>query len=269
MQYSKLKIKNENFVTTVLLDNPKKKNALDDELIQNLVSCLHQLNRDSKTRVVLLGSTSDVFSSGGDVKAMLEKKDMFSGTSINLREQYHFGIQEIARAMEQFKKPIIAVLDGACVGAGADLACMCDMRIGSENLLFTETFSNLALVPGDGGTYFLTRALGYAKALELYLTARKVNAEEAVKIGLLNFFENSTSLWSKAEDIAASIASKAPISIEMTKQALKEAYSNRNLETNLNLLSSFQAITQLSEDHQRGLRSLKNHQEAREEFEGN
>ena len=129
-----------------------------------------------------------------------------------------------------------------------------------------QTFSNLALVPGDGGTYFVSRVLGYAKAMELYLTARAIKSDEAFELGLINFLENSDTVWDKADELARAIASKPPVAVEMTKHALKESFANRNLESNLNLLSSFQAITQLSEDHQRGLRNL--HQ-GNEKFEGN
>jgi 2-(1,2-epoxy-1,2-dihydrophenyl)acetyl-CoA isomerase len=266
MDHKLIKLEKHEYVTKVLLNHPSKKNALDDEMIIELVSILDELNKDSSCRVVLLGSLNNVFCSGGDIKAMLDKKEMFEGGSIELREQYHFGIQEISRAMERFRKPIVAVLDGACIGAGADLACMCDMRIGSDKLFFAETFSNLALVPGDGGTFFLSRVIGYSKAMELYLTARPVKAKEAHDIGLINFIEDSEKVWNRAMTIASDIASKPPVSIEMTKQALKETFQNRNLESNLNLLSAFQGITQMSDDHQRGLKNLKS---KREKFEGN
>jgi len=266
MENRLIKVEQVGFVTKVLLNNKSKKNALDNELIKEIVITLDELNKNNSCRVVLLGSTSNVFCSGGDVKAMMNKNEMFEGGSIDLRNQYHFGIQEMSRAMERFKKPIIAVIDGACVGAGADLACMCDLRVGSENLKFSETFSNLALVPGDGGTFFVPRVLGYVKAMELYLTARTVKAEEAQKIGLINFLYDHSLLWKNALELAVGISEKPPVSIEMTKQALKEAHQNRNLETNLNLLSAFQAITQLSNDHQKGLKSLK---EGKQIFEGN
>ena len=197
---------------------------------------------------------------------MLNKEDMFKGSSIDLRQQYHEGIQEIARAMERFRKPIIAVLDGAAVGAGADLACMCDLRMGTPSLRFKETFANLALVPGDGGTFFLTRALGYAKAMELYLTTDELNGQRAYELGLINFLYEKETLWGEAQKLAQKLASKPPVSLQMIKQALKEAYANTNLESNLNLLSAFQAITQRSQDHDRGLLSLRGE---KVEFEGN
>lgn len=266
MQNKLLKIEKKNNWVNLLLNNQSKKNALDDDLIVELVQTLKLIDQDNSVRGVLLGSTSGVFCAGGDIKAMLNKTEMFQGGSIDLRRQYHQGIQEIARAMEAFRKPIMAVVNGPAVGAGADLAFMCDLRIASVEASFAETFSNLALVPGDGGTFFLTRAIGYAKAMELYLTARTINADEAEKLELINWKTTVEGLWPTAEKIMDQITTKPPVAIEMTKQALKEAYGNRNLESNLNLLSSFQAITQMSNDHQRGLRKLKNGDEI---FEGN
>ena len=266
MENNLVKIKIKEKVATILLNHPAKKNALDDKLIKELVQALDRIDRDPDVNLALLGSATNVFCSGGDVKAMLKKEDMFQGSSIDLRRQYHEGIQEMARAMERFRKPIIAVLDGAAVGAGADLSCMCDLRMGSSQLRFKETFANLALVPGDGGTFFLTRVLGYAKAMELYLTTDEVDGQRAYELGLLNFLCKDETLWEEADRLAQKLASKPPVALQMTKQALKEAYSNHNLESNLNLLSAFQAITQRSQDHDRGLSSLKGE---KEKFEGN
>ena len=255
----------DKFVAKVLLDNPDKKNALDDLLIKELIFVLDQLDRNSSVRVVLLGSANETFCSGGDIKAMIQKTDMFKGTSIDLRKQYHEGIQEISRSIERFRKPIIAVVNGPAVGAGADLACMCDLRIGSEKFMFKETFANLALVPGDGGTFFLSRVVGYAKAMELYLTGRSVNPDEAKNLGILNYLVPSETIWNSALSLGVDIASKPPVAIEMTKQAMKEAHSNSNLESNLNLLSALQSITQLTQDHTKGLGNLKG---GSEKYEG-
>ena len=257
MKCKLLKINTSKHVTTILLDHPSKKNALDNSLIRELVWALDFLNQEKNCRVLILGSSGDVFCSGGDVKAMINRDEMFSGESVDLRYQYHFGIEEIARAIERFRKPIIGVLDGACVGAGADLACMCDIRLGSDKMTFSETFSNLALVPGDGGTYFLSRVLGYSKAMELYLTARKVDATEALEIGLINYLIKSEEIWEYVSSFADNMSQKPPVAIEMTKQALKEVFQNRNLESNLNLLSAYQAITQKSNDHLKSLSMIR------------
>ena len=117
---------------------------------------------------------------------MANKSEMFEGSSNDLRVSYEFGIQKIARAMERFSKPMIAVVHAGAVGAGADFTTMADMRIGCENTFFAETFNNLALVPGDGGTYFLPRVIGYAKSMELFLKGEKGSSDEALKLGLLN-----------------------------------------------------------------------------------
>tara|TARA_B100000886_G_scaffold161836_1_gene110344 strand:- start:1343 stop:1747 length:405 start_codon:yes stop_codon:yes gene_type:complete len=124
-------------------------------------------------------------------------------------------------------------------------------------MTFSETFSNLALVPGDGGTYFLSRVLGYSKAMELYLTARKVDATEALEIGLINYLIKSEEIWEYVSSFADNMSQKPPVAIEMTKQALKEVFQNRNLESNLNLLSAYQAITQKSNDHLKSLSMIR------------
>src|SRR5690606_5066268 len=99
---------------------------------------------------------------------------------------YQAGIQEIPKTISQMKTPIIAMVNGAAVGAGCDLAAMCDMRIASEEAVFAETFAKVGLVPGDGGAFFLTRLIGFGKAMEMFLTCKNISAMEALNIGLVN-----------------------------------------------------------------------------------
>jgi len=117
---------------------------------------------------------------------MKDKSGMFAGESNQLRETYQAGIQQIPLTISQLKTPIIAMVNGAAVGAGCDLAAMCDLRIASTTAIFAETFARVGLVPGDGGAFFLTRLIGYGKAMEMFLTCKNVPAEEAMRIGLVN-----------------------------------------------------------------------------------
>ncbi len=112
--------------------------------------------------------------------------EMISELCRLLREADWDGIQQIPLTIEALHTPIIAMVNGPAIGAGCDLACMCDIRMGCRHSRFGETFAKLALVPGDGGTFFLQRVIGYAKAMELTLTGRIVTAEEALSLGLLN-----------------------------------------------------------------------------------
>ena len=154
---SKVKSKIKENIGIIKINNNDKKNALDNDVISLLVEKLKNFDRDLNVHCILIGAEGNVFCAGGDVKAMKNKTDMFSGDSCELQTNYEFGIQEIARVIERVSTPIIGVINGAAVGAGVDFACMTDLRVGNKNSSFSETFGRISLVPGDGGTFFLPR----------------------------------------------------------------------------------------------------------------
>ena len=158
--------------------------------------------------------------------------------------------------MESLSTPVIGMINGAAIGAGCDFACMCDIRVGSTNAKFGETFAKLALIPGDGGTFFLQRIVGYAKAMELSLTGDIVKSEEALILGLLNKVVEPKKLFDSTKKLALKITKNSPISLGMSKKALKSARDN-NIHTHLDLLAAFQGITQNTEDHFEGLKAMK------------
>src|SRR5690606_10001766 len=121
-------------------------------MIIDLVRVLDAINNAKEIRVVVITGMGKHFCAGGDLKAMKAKTGMFAGDANELRLRYQQGIQQISLAMENIEKPIIAMVNGAAIGAGLDLACMCDIRLCSENAIFAESFTSLGLVPGDGGT---------------------------------------------------------------------------------------------------------------------
>jgi len=140
------------------LNDPDKRNAISLTMVDEFVECLEHFDRDRSVRVFVLSGAGRAFSAGGNVKDMKEQKGMFEGPAHELRRRYEYGIQRIPKAMEALHKPIVGMINGAAIGAGCDLAFMCDMRVLCEHSKFGETFSKLGLVPGVGGTYFLTRA---------------------------------------------------------------------------------------------------------------
>ncbi len=197
-------------VYQMTLNNPAQKNALSMDIVRGLETALMELELVEDCRVVLIIGEGDAFSAGGDVKAMSEQSGMFAGDPFTLKENYHRGIQRIPRAMENFSKPIIAVLNGAAVGAGADLSLMCDLRIGYNKSSFLESFQHLGLIPGDGGAFFLQRVVGYSKAMEMFLLSEKISGERAYDFGLLNRFVNSDrieDLWAEV-DLATNLLLK-------------------------------------------------------------
>ena len=262
-----VKYLDEGKIANLILNNPERRNALNDQMIDEIVQNLETINLDQQVRVILITAIGKSFSAGGDVKAMSAENEMFGGSSNDLRVSYEFGIQRISRAVERVRKPMIAVVHAGAVGAGSDFTTMADMRLGCEDTFFAETFNNLALVPGDGGTYFVPRVIGYAKSMELFLTGRKVLSDEALEIGLLNAIHPREKLLDEAITLARKIAEKPPIALEMTKKALKHSWKSRDLEQSLDLLAAYQGITQRTQDHERGLNSFFSKEKA--QFEGN
>jgi len=128
-------------------------NAITIPMIESLVSVLKFADFDRDIRVIVLTGSGKSFCAGGDIKAMEEKSGMFEGESNELRMRYMHGIQQIPKCIEEISTPIIAMVNGAAIGAGCDLSMMCDLRIGSSESKFGETFTKMGLVPGDGGTF--------------------------------------------------------------------------------------------------------------------
>jgi len=187
------------------------------------------------------------------VKGMKSKAGMFSGDANELRERYKRGIQKIPLAFERLSTPTIAAVNGAAIGAGLDVACMCDIRVASDKAKFGETFVKLGLVPGDGGSYFLQRAVGFAKAMEMTLTAKIYDSKEALAMGLVSY--EGADFEEKAVEFAASITKNAPIAVQMAKRSIEMARKS-DLQAVLDLMAAYQGITQRTEDHFEGLDGL-------------
>lgn len=246
---TEIKQKNQYWIT---LNDPEKMNALGDQLIDSLVMALQQAESSPEIRVIVIQGAGSAFSAGGDVKAMLAQQGMFQGSPTQLRQNYIDGIQRIPKTIETLSKPLIAMVNGVAVGAGCDLAMMCDLRIGSEKTKIGETFVKVGLISGDGGNYFLTRALGYAKAMEMTLTGDIYGGEQALQFGLLHRMVPSENLVRETEQWAQKISENAPLSVRLSKQGLKAAYHNHYLQI-LELAATQQGLMQRTSDHQEAL----------------
>ncbi len=240
----------------ITLNRPEASNAFDDEMIDKLVSELYKADRDKDVWTIVITGAGKHFCAGGDVKAMAEKSGMLEGEPDELRRRYRYGIQQIPIAMNSLSKPVIAMVNGAAIGAGLDLACMCDIRVASEHAKFGETFAKLGLIPGDGGSYFLQRIVGFSKAMELTLTADILSAKEALSINLVNYVVGANDIKSKTKNLINKIHSNAPIAVQMAKRSIVHSYRN-DLNSVLDLLSAYQGITQRTSDHFEALKNLK------------
>lgn len=255
-QFKTIKIERfEKHVALLWLNHGSKANALDDTLIRELVQGLEILEVDSSVRAIVLAGEGRHFSAGGDVKAMKNSSGMFKGKPAELRQNYMLGIQSIPRQIEAMETPIVAAVCGSAIGAGLDLACMADMRICSDEAKFGETFVRLGLISGDGGAFFLSRVVGYAKAMEMTLTGNVIGAVEAEKIGLVSEVVPKNELFSRATAIASQIAANAPVAVRMAKALLKQN-SNQQLPSQLISAATCQGIAQRTGDHELFLKSL-------------
>jgi len=255
-EYKDLLVEMELPLLWVTLNRPQCSNAFFDEMITELCRLLREADWDDDVRVIILTGAGKTFCAGGDVKAMEEKTGMFAGDPEGLMRRYTRGIQQIPLTIEALHTPLVAMVNGAAIGAGCDLACMCDIRVGCRHSRFGETFAKLALVPGDGGTFFLQRVVGYAKAMELSLTGRIVPADEALTLGLLNDMVEVDALKEETNKLASSIAANSPVAVSMIKKAIRLART-AEISGHLDLLAAFQGITQRTEDHFERVRALK------------
>lgn len=255
--HTHLKIKLSDSILWIGLDNPTQSNAISIEMTNSLTGLLKHADFDPTVRAMVIYGEGSAFCAGGDVKAMENKTGMFSGESNELRMRYIHGIQQIPKCIEDLSKPLIAMVNGPAIGAGCDLAMMCDLRIGTIKSKFGETFVKLGLVPGDGGTFFLQRVIGFSKAMQMSLTGDIVSGEEALKWGLLNYFVSEQDLESEAQKLAEKITANGPVAVQMTKKAMKMAYLN-DLATILDLSAAYQGIAQRTADHFLALEAMKN-----------
>lgn len=251
-KFEDLLVEKINHSLWITLNRPEASNAYSEYMVKGLVDVLKHADQDNGIRVMIITGAGKNFCAGGDIKAMRGKTGMFAGGSNELRETYQSGIQQIPLTISQLKTPVIAMVNGAAVGAGCDLAAMCDLRIASKNAVFAETFAKVGLVPGDGGGFFLTRLIGFGKAMEMFLTCRNVSAEEALSIGLVNQVVLPEELKSKTQELADHLASLPPIALQMTKKAVTHAYQH-DLNSHLELMAAYQGITQRSSDHFKAL----------------
>jgi len=245
----------EGAVLLLTLDRPDARNAYSEAMVDSLVQALDDADRDDEVRCVILTGAGAAFSAGGDLKRMLQQEGMFAGGPVDLRRRYVDGIQRIPRRMALLEKPIIAAINGPAIGAGLDLACMCDLRIAARGAQLGSTFVKVGLVPGDGGAYFLARTLGFPRALELMLTGRLVDADEAERIGLVHRVVEPAELLPAARALAGQIAANAPLAVRLTKRAAYRSHE-ADLEQALELAATYQGIVQNTADHREAVRAI-------------
>ncbi len=235
-------------VLTLTMNQPETRNALTgNTAVQELVDACAAVTLDRSIRVVILTGAGPVFSSGGNVKDMRRFFEQDISTEL-IREEYRNGIQRLPKALYNLDVPVIAAINGAAIGAGLDLTCMCDIRIASDTATFAESFVKVGIVPGDGGAWLLPRVVGMSKASEMAFTGETLTASEALSCGLVSRVVAAQDLLPTAQNLAAKIAANPGGVLRMTKRLLREGQRS-SLESLLELSAGYQAIAHKTADH--------------------
>jgi enoyl-CoA hydratase/carnithine racemase len=230
-------------VGTILLNRPHRKNAFTLEMIDEWAAVLAGARIDPGVRALVLTGAGDGFCSGVDLDALGRLGSAPLDAKRNLTDRIH----RVAYALQDLDKPMIAAVNGVAVGAGMDMALMCDIRLAARSARFSEGYVRVGLVPGDGGCYFLPRLVGPAKAMELLLTGDFVDAAEAERIGIVNHVYEDERLMEETTALAQRLAGGPPVAMAMIKRALYQS-ANCDLRTALDLISSHMAVVQSTRD---------------------
>ncbi len=244
----------ENEIATITLNRPEARNAVIPEMHQELRQALEECERDSNIRAIVLTGAGKAFSAGGDMESMRARIEA-NITPKEYIERYHNTFIQTLNQFSKVRKPIIAKINGAAMGAGTNIALACDIRIASTWAKFGELFVKRGIMPDWGGTYFLPRIVGMSKACELFFTGRTIDSKNALEIGLIDYLVEPEDLDKKVYDLAREICENSPLAVRMTKEALY-TNANKDLYSALMLEAFGQSICITSEDHREGVLSF-------------
>ena len=243
-----LKIERDGPIVTWTMNAPEVRNALTgNSAVDEFLAAVDAANADPSVRVVILTGAGSAFSSGGNVKDMKR----FLGDEIGpaqIAHWYRTGIQRLPLAMSRLEVPSIAAVNGPAIGAGCDLACMCDLRIASTMASFAESFIRVGLIPGDGGAWLLPRVVGLSKAMEMSFTGDAVHADEALRCGLVSRVVAPEALLGEARSLAARIARNPGQILRFSKRLIREG-QQQTLPSLLELSAALQVLAHKSPAH--------------------
>ena len=235
-------------IAIVTINRPDKLNALNIATRQELSDALDELRDDESVRVVILtGAGEKAFVAGADINE-------FSGRTA-VQQRGVMKQRNIFVTAEDFPKPLIAMINGFCLGGGCELALSCDLRVASEKARFGQPEINLGIIPGGGGTQRLARLIGEGKAMQMILTGDMIDAQEAHRLGLVNEVYPADQLLVKTLELAGKIAEKSPVALAMAKTAVKAA-ARTNLREGLDQEIDLFALCFSSEDQEEGVRAF-------------
>ena len=246
--YETLLLERRGRVALLTINRPEKLNALNIQTRAEGAAAFDELREDESVRVVVItGAGEKAFVAGADIAE-------FEGrTAVSQRDV--MTARSLFTAVDTFPKPVIAMVNGFCLGGGCELALSCDIRVAGNRARFGQPEINLGIIPGGGGTQRLTRLVGEGKAMELILTGDMIDAQSAYNLGLVNAVFPAGELEAKTMELANRIAEKSPVALRMAKEAVKTA-ARANLDEGLRREIDLFALTFSSEDKDEGVRAF-------------
>ena len=216
MEYNTIAYEREGPIAIITLNRPKSLNALNDELLSELINVFSEIEKDESVYTIIITGSQKAFAAGADIKEIDRIEDCVQA------EPFLSRIRAVYDKIENFPKPVIAAVGGLALGGGCELCLVCDMRIAAENATFGLPEIKLGLIPGGGGTQRLPRLVGLGRAKEMLFSGDSIDAPEAYRIGLANKVVPTDSLLHEAKEMAKKLANKPTFTLKMLKKALNE-----------------------------------------------
>lgn len=245
-------------IATITLNRPEKLNAFSNEMLALWAESITRASEDQGVRVVIVTGAGRGFCSGADVGRERAGGDVLGGdpnAPAANRNSLRHSVQKVPRALFNMEKPYIAALNGAAVGAGMDMASQADIRIASDRAKFGMAYVRMALIPGDGGAFFLPRIVGMSKALELMWTGRIFTAEEALEMGYVSRVTAAEDLMEETNDLAREIARMPAVSVQLIKRLAYRSQTTGMHEA-LEMADHAMVIARSTEDAKEGPRAF-------------
>jgi enoyl-CoA hydratase/carnithine racemase len=242
-------------IATITLNSPDTRNALAENVIAALVDALERAENDPHISCVIVTGAGASFCSGGNIKQIKALTAEQHMSPLELEAWYRAHIQRIPDTMDALSVPVIAAVNGHAIGAGCDLACMCDIRIAADDAIFAESFLRVGIIPGDGGAWLLPRIIGMARASQMLLTGEFIDAVTAKDYGLITEILSPDTLLQRAQELAQQIVQYPPAAIRKSKRLLKDA-RDVTLREHLDQAAIWQGVLQQMDDHREAVDAI-------------
>jgi 2-(1,2-epoxy-1,2-dihydrophenyl)acetyl-CoA isomerase len=254
MSYQDILVEQRDAVAIVTFNRPERMNTMGGTLVEETIAALQSFQQETAVRaVVITGAGERAFCAGADVQHL---HGGMQDTSAMGRRRYVQHAQQLTLAIRHLEKPVIAAVNGVAAGGGCDIALACDIRIASARARFGEVFARIGLFPGTGGTYFLPRIVGIAKALELIWTGEVIDAQEAERLGLVSRVVPAEALMHEALAFAQRLTQGPPLAISLAKSAVYRGL-DLDIHAALEYAATAESITLTSADHQEGVQAFR------------